>query len=116
MALLRRFALVRSVLVLASASLGFTSLAGCESAPQCVIDTDCPDLASRCVESACVPIGEVRDAGPRADAGARDGGPPRDAGPPRDGGAQDTGPAGDSGASEDAGADDAGTDAGLATM
>lgn len=113
MPLVRRSAFALGICLCA---LWASSLGGCESSPQCVIDTDCPDLASRCVESACVPIGEARDSGPRADAGARDGGPPRDAGA-RDGGpAADAGPAEDSGPSEDAGAEDAGPDAGLATM
>ncbi len=63
-------------------------LAGCGDDPECVIDTDCPDLFDRCEDRRCVPRG-ARDAGPdgSVDAGPRDAG--ADAG--LDGGA-DAGP------------------------
>ncbi len=58
--------------------LVLVGLLGCDSGPECVVDTDCSGLQI-CVEEACVPLGEERDSG-TADASDEDAGEVDDAG------------------------------------
>jgi hypothetical protein len=100
--------------------LALVGVPACSSAPQCVIDTDCPvgqycDNVPGGSGGSCVLLGGGgHDSGPRTDAGpTSDTGPARDTGPMADTGAHDTGAARDTGATPDTGAtDDADIDVG----